>query len=88
MKLQREKAAERISKLGNNLFGTVDVDETIKGFEHFFRSIKCPIRLSEASIPVVEAGKIISYFVKNKVSGSNFRLAETDYQTLLKYMSD
>jgi len=87
MKLHRKKAADRISKLGKNLFGTAYVDETIKAFEDFFRSIECPVRLSEALIPNGEAGNIISYLVKNKVSGSNYHLGETDYQDLLENMS-
>lgn len=87
MKFHREKAAERISKLGKNLFGTADVDATIKGFEDFFRSISCPVRLSETTIPQGENEKIISYLVKNKVSGSNFRLSESDYPVLLDLMS-
>ncbi|MEI6747821.1 MAG: iron-containing alcohol dehydrogenase [Bacteroidales bacterium] len=86
MKLHREKAAERISKLGTNLFGTADVDKTIKGFEDFFRKISCPVRLSDAGILNSETGKIISCLVKNNVNGSNYRLTETDYQMLLSNM--
>jgi alcohol dehydrogenase YqhD (iron-dependent ADH family) len=87
MKLHRERAAERISKLGKNLFGNADVDETIRKFESFFRSIDCPVRLSEAAIANEETGKIISYLIKNRASGSNYRLSEDDYKTLLGYMS-
>jgi alcohol dehydrogenase YqhD (iron-dependent ADH family) len=87
MKLHRERAAERISKLGKNLFGTGDVDETIGKFEDFFRRIDCPVRLSDAGIADEEAGKIISYLVKNSVSGSNYRLNTEDYRVLLSLMS-
>lgn len=87
MKLHREKAADRIGKLGKNLFGTNDVDETIKGFENFFKSIGCPVRLSEAAIPNGETGKIISFLGKNKVSGANYKLSEIDYQILLDNMT-
>jgi alcohol dehydrogenase YqhD (iron-dependent ADH family) len=86
MKLHREKAADRIGKLGKNLFGTEAVDKTIKGFEDFFKILGCPVRLSEAAIPESEATKIILYLGKNKVSGSNYRLDQADYKVLLNNM--
>ncbi|MFC2104917.1 iron-containing alcohol dehydrogenase, partial [Bacteroidota bacterium] len=50
LKLHKERMPERITKLGNQLFGTNTVDETIENLEIFFKSIDCPVKLSDINI--------------------------------------
>ncbi len=87
MKLHCERAGERISRLGKNIFGTSDVDETIASFEAFFEQIGSPVRLSQVGIGADKHEAIIHLWIRNKAEGGNFKLKEYDYRKLIELMA-
>lgn len=84
MKHLRQQAGNRISKLGEFIFGNPDVDGTIAAFEAFFTQIGSPIRLSQIGIGEGKLEGIIQLMIRNKVNGNNFLLGEGDYRGIMK----
>jgi alcohol dehydrogenase YqhD (iron-dependent ADH family) len=86
LKLQSNRIPDRITQLGKKLFSATDPSETILGFENFFASIGCPVRLAEVGITSDKKSEVIAVAVKNKISGSNHKLSEQDYSDLFDLM--
>jgi hypothetical protein len=86
LKLHKERAGERIIHLGENLFNAKSVDETINGFEAYFKLIGSPVRLSETAYGDYNKEDIISGMISNRVSGAHHRLREEDYRRLVDLM--
>ena len=86
MKLMKDRASEKIEKLGEALFNTKDVNKTIEKFEYFFRSINCPVRLDEISIKKGMHQALINQMINNGVNGSNYLMNSDDYHELVKLM--
>jgi alcohol dehydrogenase YqhD (iron-dependent ADH family) len=87
MKLMAKRCPDRISHLGNNLFGTTTVEDCISNMEDFFQSIECPVTLSELNIGNGQHELIIKTMISNKVDGANLKMEEADYHRLLGFMS-
>ncbi|HNX44833.1 MAG TPA: iron-containing alcohol dehydrogenase [Bacteroidales bacterium] len=85
MKQLRDPAGSRISKLGNSLFGTPGVDDTIARFEAFFGTIGSPVRLSQVGIGEDKFEEIIRVMVRNKAQGNHFKLTEEDYRGIFEW---
>lgn len=77
---------ERLQRLGELVFDTSDVDNMIDKFEDFFESINAPLKLSEVGIGRSHKQEIIDLMKANKVSGSNFKLSDDDYESLTELM--
>lgn len=86
MKLQAERIPERISNLGQALFQTEDVDETIEHFITFFQRINSPVRLSEINLGPKEVEEFIAQMTRNQVRGLYHSLSEEDYVNLANLM--
>ncbi|HAJ98465.1 MAG TPA: alcohol dehydrogenase [Bacteroidales bacterium] len=88
MKLQKDRIPERITALGTALFNTDNPEDTIYKFEHFFKLIGCPIRLSQAGISgnKAEVDEIASLMIQNKVTGQCHKLSDSDLRTIAKLM--
>lgn len=86
MKLNKDRAEDRIIQLGENLFGVSTVDETIKQLEDFFTNIGSPIRLSQTSYGDYSESKIIDTLRSNKASGMHHRLSDEDHKRLVEIM--
>ncbi|MCK5846920.1 MAG: iron-containing alcohol dehydrogenase [Bacteroidales bacterium] len=86
MRLNSVFLKDRIEELGYELFGAETVEETIEGFEYFFKGIGSPVRLSEAGISEKEFPKIKLQFVKNKINGVNIKIDTSRFDELLQYM--
>jgi hypothetical protein len=78
LKLQKERIPDRIKKLGNQLFGTNSVDETIENLEKFFKSIDCPVRLSDINIGQEKQKEITEQMLKNKINGMVHEFSDDD----------
>ena len=84
MKYLKDRVPERIALLGSSLFHqTMNAGESIVRIEEFFRSIDCPVRLSDLGIAGVDRRKIYETMLINKVSGANLKLKETDYYSII-----
>ena len=88
LKLHLSRTPERISWLGQNLFGTASGEETIIALESFFKIIGSPVRLNEFGINVSEKGEEIFNTLKySGVGGNHHKLDEGDYRALVSLMS-
>jgi len=71
MKHKKPKIANRLEKLGHDIFGDASADRTIEGLESFFREVQCPVRLGDIGIGPDKREEILSLMIKNKVNGKN-----------------
>ena len=83
MKFHKNKISYRIAFLGQNTFGVKTADETIDAFEAYFKSIECPIRLSEIATGKENKVEILKVMNQNKVGGANHRLTNEDHAKIL-----
>ncbi len=84
MKHNQERAAVRIALLGSGIFNkSLTAPESIKRIEVLFRSLECPVRLSETEI-ATDQQKICETLVFNKVSGANYKLKEEDLRKIVE----
>lgn len=84
MKHHHLKAGDRIIKLGNHVFGTESVEDTIARFEAFFTQIGSPVRLIQAGIQAQHHEAIIQQMLKNDLQGNHFRMNEEDYRAIIQ----
>ncbi len=85
LKLFENRIPERIIELGENLFGVKTTKETISCFESFFKSLSCPIKLSETGVEYDK--KIILETMKlNKVSGFTHKISFEDYNKIIEFL--
>lgn len=87
MRLNSTLLENRIEELGSELFGAETVEETIEGFEFFFKGIGSPIRLSDAGISDTEFDKIKQQFINNKINGVNIKIDPKRFDELLAFMA-
>ncbi|MEI6455807.1 MAG: iron-containing alcohol dehydrogenase [bacterium] len=84
MKLFRDQIPGRIASLGSALFQkSLTPQESIDQIENFFRSIGCPVRLSEYGITGDVRREIFNSMVANKVNGALMKFREEDYLKLI-----
>lgn len=86
MKLYSQIDAQKVAVLGLSLFGTHTAEEAIAGFENFFRSLNCPVRLADINIGQEKRQEFVENLKVNKVSGGNLKLSETEYGKLFDLM--
>ena len=84
MELQKENLGHRISMLGENVFGTPDVDTTISRFRDFFSSIGCPVTLSEAVSGKIDYNEILRVMIHNRAATFVHKLTHDDYQRIIE----
>lgn len=77
MKHMKPLIKDRLEVLGQNIFNTATADETIDAFSAYFRSINCPVSLSDLNLQDKKS-EILALMIKNKVSGMHFKLSEED----------
>jgi alcohol dehydrogenase YqhD (iron-dependent ADH family) len=84
MRYFKHRIEGRIAELGTRLFDTpLSADESIHRIETFFRSIGCPVKLSEMNIAGDLRQPIFDGMVNSKVSGANMKMKEGDYFGLI-----
>lgn len=86
LKVKKGEISDRISRLGELVFDTNDVDITINNLERFFASINCPIRLKEIGVNSDNKAEYIAILKKNKASGYNVIIKEEEYEQLFEMM--
>jgi alcohol dehydrogenase YqhD (iron-dependent ADH family) len=80
----KDRLGSRISQLGTALFDEpLTADQSIDHIEAFFRSIECPVRLSDYGISEDVSQAIFESMLHNKVNGGNVKMAEDDYKALV-----
>lgn len=86
LKLQKERIPERIKKLGNQLFGTNSTDETIENLEKFFKSMDCPVKLSDIKIGKEKQKEITEQMIKTKINGMFHEFNDEDRIKIVELM--
>ena len=86
MKMMRERAEDRIKQLGQELFGSSTVKETIDRFEALFSSLGSPVKCQEASIDESTRGEILALMNKNLAGGFNFKLSDEEREEVITYV--
>ncbi|MCK4360258.1 MAG: iron-containing alcohol dehydrogenase, partial [Bacteroidales bacterium] len=86
LKFQKNNIPDRIAELGKNIFNVNTPDETITAFEAFFKSIECPLNLSEIGIGKDNKQEIYDVMISNKVTGMNHKLNPEDYEKIIDLM--
>ena len=85
LKLFEDRIPKRIIELGENLFGVKTTKETISGFESFFKSMNCPIRLSNTGIKY-DKKTILETMKLNKVSGFTHKISVEDFNKIIEFL--
>ncbi len=82
MELQKNRIPERISELGQALFQTADVDDTIRQLKTFFSRLGSPVKLAEAGVETGEEAQkeLLDNMRANKANGIIHKLSDEDYQ--------
>ena len=88
LKFHKEIIPERIAFLGKNLFNVNTAEETISAFESYFKSIDCPIRLSDIAKGNESKEEILKVMNLNKVGGANHKLTDEDHSKILDLFFD
>jgi alcohol dehydrogenase YqhD (iron-dependent ADH family) len=81
-----DRLYKKMSFIGENLFNTTNVAETIYEFEAFFKKIGCPVRLADMNIGKDKKEEIIKNLMVNKANGNNFILTEEDLNAIVEMM--
>ena len=85
LKLFEDRIPKRIIELGENLFGVKTTKETISGFESFFETLNCPIRLSNTGIKY-DKKTILETMKLNKVSGFTHKISVEDFNKIIEFL--
>jgi alcohol dehydrogenase YqhD (iron-dependent ADH family) len=86
MKFMEDKISDRLQILGESLFNTRNSRVVINSFEDFFKKIECPVKLSDVGIGKEKWHEIYDAMVINKISGSNYKILEKDYNKIIELM--
>jgi hypothetical protein len=84
--LQKNRQAERIIKLGQNLFGVNTADECIDQLRAFFAKIGSPVSLKETDVLPDQKQNILNQLNLNKVSGMHHKLSSSDHELIVNLM--
>lgn len=85
-KLMKNRIPDKISYLGKRLFNETDPDTFISKLTDFYKSVNCPVKLSECSIDSTKAKKILDLMIKNEVNGMNYMMDTDDLQKIVEFM--
>lgn len=92
LKFHQYRYLSRIRFLAKHVFGSESLDydakatNFVKNMEDFYRCIDVPVRLSKAGINPSEKQNILKSFQMNRITVSNYKMADKDYETLLELM--
>lgn len=86
LRLQLPRIPQRISLLGESVFGVSGAEATVNALEAFFRQIGAPVRLPEAGIGTDKRDEIVAIFRQNKAGGMVHLLSGADYEPIVDYM--
>lgn len=82
------KQPDRIVVLGKALFNATSAEETIAGFEAFFKTLGAPVRAGESGITANKKEEILALMKKNRASGIHVRLGEDDRKKIVDLIFD
>jgi len=80
----RDRLGDRIAQLGTALFDTpLTAAESIDRIESFFRSIGCPVLLSEQGVAGEAREAILRSMIHSRVNGGHMKMQAEDYEKII-----
>jgi alcohol dehydrogenase YqhD (iron-dependent ADH family) len=86
MKVMKERAEDRILKLGKELWGISSVDQTIEALETFIKSVGSPLKCQEVGIEASRKEEILSLMNQQRAGGMNYSLSDEERKALVEHM--
>lgn len=86
LSMMRNRAKDRIIKLGNELFGSSSADQSIAGLKNLFSSLGSPVNCQEAGIDSLKKDEILGLMNRNKAQGLFHLLSDGDRDEILSYV--
>lgn len=86
MKVLKDRAGDRIQKLGQDLWGLSTVDECIEAFESYFSKLGSPLKCQEAGIDPSKKGEILALMNTQNAGGMNLELSDAERAQLVEYI--
>ena len=86
MQVLKERAGDRISQLGLELFGSRDVENTIRSLKSFFELLGSPTNCQDAGIQAKSKNEILNLMNRNRSEGTNYKLSDQERKELLQYI--
>ena len=83
IKAMRGKARERIEYLGDELFGTADVDLTVQSFKALFSGLGSPVKCQEVGIELSQKEEILQLMNQNKSGGIHYALSDGEREEII-----
>jgi len=86
MKVLKDRAGDRIQKLGQDIWGLSTADECIEAFESYFSSLGSPLKCQEAGIDPGKKGEILALMNTQNAGGMNLGLSDEERAQLVEYI--
>jgi alcohol dehydrogenase YqhD (iron-dependent ADH family) len=86
MRVMSRRIPERVRKLGNDLFGTDSIEETINSFSEFFKTLGSPLTCGETGIKRSDRNKIVELMEQNNPGGLHYKLSQEERIEMLDYV--
>lgn len=86
MRVMRQRAGERIIQLGQSLYGTSTVEETINEMAAYFESLGSPIKCQDAGISKTHRKEILELMNRNRAGGFHHALSNAEREEALTYV--
>ncbi len=86
LRMMRNRAKERIEKLGEDLFGISSVEDTITELEILFSSLGSPISCQESGIDSQEKAVILDLMNRNRSQGLHHPMSDSERAEVLSYV--
>ncbi len=86
LRTMRVRAKERIELLGSGLFGTPDVEATIRGIKELFITLGSPVRCQDAGIEPASGKDILELMNQSMSGGLNYPVSEAEREEILGYI--
>jgi alcohol dehydrogenase YqhD (iron-dependent ADH family) len=86
LKLHKASLSGKIEKLGKLLFDVSTAEQTISELEKFYRSIGCPVRLSDIGLDYSSKDQYLDLLQANQATGRVHKLNDNDRKQIVAYM--
>jgi len=86
MKVMKERAGDRILKLGKALWGVSEAEQTIKSLEGFITHLGSPLKCQQVGIDASKKEEILALMNKQNAGGMNYGLSDEERQKLIENM--
>lgn len=80
------RVRERTEKLGQELFGTTELEGVIEGLKSFFLEIGSPVRCQDAGIEPSCRSEILELLNENRAEGLHHKLSDTEREEILSHL--